>query len=73
MKPSVGRIVHYHIADTPQLTPKPVAAIITEVNNETHVSLAIFAPSGVLFARAVPYDEDGKLDTWRAPPYVPQT
>ena len=75
MKPSVGRVVHYQAYGTPggEYASVPRAAIITQVNADGTVGLAILNPTGVFFNQSVLYDAEGKPGTWRQPPYVPQS
>lgn len=83
--PSVGRIVHYVSHGSPVLadgtqryTSVRRAAIITAVpstlDDQAHISLAVFQPEGMYFNQAVPYAEpDGTGlvgGTWHWPERV---
>lgn len=46
IEPTVGRIVHYFLASTPD---KPHAAFLVGVNSERNVNLAVFNPDGSHF------------------------
>lgn len=46
MKPTVGRIVHYH-----DHSNEPLAAIITKVWSDTMVNLAVFSEGGTTYSR----------------------
>ncbi len=74
MTPSIGRIVHYQAHGSPDGThlPAPRAAIITEVVNETKISLCVMNPSGLFFNQGCILDEAEapKGGTWRWPPRV---
>lgn len=62
-KPSVGRIVHYHVEDCESL-----AAIITAVVDDEVVHLCVLAPDGMSFQKNVLFgDGDGR---WSWPPRV---
>ncbi|NGP62728.1 hypothetical protein FLT15_31675 [Paenibacillus thiaminolyticus] len=62
-KPSIGRIVHYHVEDC-----EPLAAIITAVVADKVVDLCVFAPDGISFQKNVLYGEDDARWSW--PPRV---
>ena len=51
MKPTIGRIVHYHPYGTPgdEYKPQPRAAIIAAVVNDDLVSVVVFNPAGLFF------------------------
>lgn len=51
MKPTIGRVVHYQRHGSPDGTHKsePSPAIITKVNEDGTVSLAVFNPTGMYF------------------------
>jgi hypothetical protein len=69
--PSIGRVVHYHSYGTPkgEYLPKPIAAIITQVNDDGTVGLCIFNPTGLFFNTNVPYDQSDTLPGhWSWPP-----
>ena len=84
MKPSVGRVVHYHSYGTPggEYKPEPRAAIITEIDGfyseETHefagtmpdVGLCVLNPTGMFFNRSVKYSAEPKPGCWSWPPRV---
>lgn len=84
MKPSIGRIVHYHSYGTPggEYLPEPRAAIITEVKEVDKslpgepdlkiqfVSLAVLNPTGIFFNTEVPYSVSPKPGHWSWPPRV---
>lgn len=68
VQPTVGRIVHYRASDV----DKPIAAIVTEINDDDTVGLTIFPPyvktytSVSYFVGAVKHgDEPGQ---WNWPP-----
>lgn len=54
MKPTIGRIVHYHSYGTPggEFT-KPRAAVVTAVNDNGTVDLFVMNPTGVFLNRNV--------------------
>ncbi len=72
MTPSVGRIVHYYVLDSPN------AAIIVDVATDSakaFVTLVVFGkgywgdePSS--FVRDVPFSETPKINHWTWPPRV---
>lgn len=65
MKPSVGRIVHYHAGGY------VLAAIVCYVHNDQVVNLAVFSLDGESVRRpSVKYSETGELGTWSWPPRV---
>lgn len=81
LKPSIGRVVHYHSYGTPngEYVPEPRAAIVTVVYDEPphladpdelHVGLAVLNPTGVHFNQLVPYSEVPKSGYWSWPPRV---
>ena len=49
MKPTIGRIVHYHDVDNGG--PAPMAAIVTFVHSDNMVNLAAFGHDGELQQR----------------------
>lgn len=73
-KPSVGRIVHYGYyqpwRDVEGEKLVAVAAIVTQVNEDGTVNLAIFLPSGGLPTTAsyVKQSETLEKDSWMWPP-----
>jgi hypothetical protein len=72
-KPSIGRIVHYKSHEAPKGQPDvrlTRAAVITEVESEDVVGLAVLNPTGAFFNRGVPYDASGTPGTWNWPPRV---
>ena len=70
--PSVGRVVHYQSFGTPggEYLPEPRAAIITEVQSEDLVGLAVLNPTGFFFNRDVKFSEEPKPGHWNWPPRV---
>lgn len=72
MKPTIGRIVHYQSYGTPggEYLPEPRAAIVTEVDGDGVVGLAVLNPTGMFFNRGVPYSETPKPGHWSWPPRV---
>lgn len=82
--PSVGRIVHYVArGSTDGVFPVTCrAAIVTEVEafspGHNGIGLAVLHPDGALFARDIPYDDQGPVDedgtprggTWHWPERV---
>ena len=76
-KPSVGRIVHFghpvydkDRQDSPVFA-EPWAAMITQVNADDTVHLAIFPPDGVARARQrVKFSPELNADNWSWPPRV---
>lgn len=72
MKPSIGRVVHYHSYGTPggEYLPEPRAAIITAVSDSTPVGLAVLNPTGMFFNTSVPFSEEPKPGHWSWPPRV---
>ena len=72
MKPSVGRIVHYHPGPTGS---EPEAAIVTRVHNDTCVNLVVFGeptkeggPDGIARLTSVVFGEGEGCWSW--PPRV---
>jgi hypothetical protein len=72
MKPTVGRVVHYHSYGTPggEYLPMDRAAMITAVNEDQTVDLCVLNPTGLFFNQGVAYSEDGKPGTWSWPTLV---
>lgn len=71
MKPTVGRIVHYHSYGTPggEYLPEPRAAIITACDPKGGVvSLAVLNPTGMFFNEMVPYSDEPRPGHWNWPP-----
>ncbi len=70
-KPTVGRMVHWvsqgHSLGTNSSTSTCRAAIVTEVKNDTTVSLAVFTTKGTLFYTEVVYDEGKAGASWHWP------
>jgi hypothetical protein len=55
MKPTVGRIVHFHPPFDSVANEQPkYAAIVTQVNDDGTLELATFGPSSLYFQRSVP-------------------
>lgn len=77
MKPSIGRIVHYHSYGTPggEFKPLPRAAIVAAVKLDpvgaetTEVDLVVLNPEGLFFNSAA-YSEEPKPGHWSWPPKV---
>lgn len=70
MKPSIGRIVHYHTFGTPggEYPSVQRAALVTEVSPSGHqASLAVFNPTGLFFPQGVPFSEEPKPGHWNWP------
>lgn len=65
--PSTCRMVHFTAGDG---NVGPYAAIITAVNADGTVELATFGRNSLYFQHGVPYDGDGRANTWRWPPRV---
>ena len=55
MKPTIGRIVHYHSYGTPggEFKSEPRAAVITAVNPDGTLDLFVMNPTGVFLNRNV--------------------
>lgn len=55
MKPTIGRIVHYHSYGTPggEFNSEPRAAIVTAVNDDGTIDLCAINPTGFFFNRGV--------------------
>lgn len=78
MKPSVGRIVHYVSHGTPPrddgsqaYTSENRAAIVTQVNEDGTVGLAVLNPTGLFFHESVMADfEENHPGTWHWPARV---
>lgn len=79
MKPSVGRIVHYVSYGTPGGEYPSVcrAAVITEVQSDTNISLCVLNPTGQFFNTHVSYSEENtdnvttfRPGTWHWPERV---
>ncbi len=74
MTPSIGRIVHYQAHGSPDGTHKPAprAAVITEVTDDSTVSLCVLNPTGFFFNLGCKLDESEtpKGGSWRWPPRV---
>lgn len=70
MKPTIGRIVHYYPKNIRvNQTPKPVAAIITNIQQDGNVGLTLFKPGEVDHRLNVQYSEDpAVLPRWCWPP-----
>lgn len=73
MKPSLGRILHYHDADM----DKVLAGIVSRVNDDGSFDLTVFYPSGGTSARFSLTERDVATDTnnskpeqWFWPPRV---
>ncbi len=70
-RPSVGRIVHYvgmgHSLGTNASTSTCRPAIITEVKNDTTVSIAAFSTKALSFYDNLPQDEGKSGGTWHWP------
>lgn len=73
MKPSIGRIVHYVSYGSPGgefPAQECRAAIVTEVETDTFIGLAVYNPSGLWFNRHIPYDELHAPGSWHGPERV---
>ncbi len=70
-KPTVGRVVHYvsqgHSLGINGSTSTCRAAIVTEVKNDTMVSLAVFTTRGTLFYTDLTLDTGNAAATWHWP------
>ncbi len=66
MTPTVGRVVYYKSYGTPngEYKPEDRAAIITVVNSETNVGLAVLNPTGMFFNTSVEQGENGGQWDW---------
>lgn len=68
-KPTVVRAVHYvsagHSLGVYNSTCR--AAMVTDVKDDTTVSVTVFAPHGVFFYEDVTYDEGKAGGTWHWP------
>jgi len=72
-KPTVGRIVHYVSYGTPkgEFTSQHRAAIVTQVNADGTLSLAVLNPTGLFFDLAVMGDDtENQGGTWHWPEIV---
>lgn len=69
-KPSVGRIVHYQAYGTPggEYKSVPRAAVVTQVNDDGTIGLAILNPTGMFFNPTIAYSEEPKPGCWNWPP-----
>lgn len=76
MKPSIGRIAHYHSELTTGEASRPFAAIVADVNEDDSVNLFLIDHSGSASAvngggiEGVPYSETPKPGHWSWPPRV---
>ena len=76
MKPTVGRIVHYHSYGTPggEFKPEPRAAVVSEVNPDdpTLIGVVVLNPTGLFFNRNVKQapDDAPVPGCWTWPPRV---
>ncbi len=73
MRPSIGRIVHCVSYGSPggELPAQECrAAIVTEVETNEYVGLAVYNPTGLWFNRRVRYDEGRAPGTWHWPERV---
>jgi hypothetical protein len=67
MKPTIGRVVHFHEPE-PDGSTIERAAIITAVNDEIQVSLTVFPPTALPYAHAhVTQGGPGQPFTWSWP------
>lgn len=75
MQPTVGRIVHYVSYGTPggEYTKECRAAVVTEVESDNLVSLAVLNPTGMFFNAGVTNDDGSKPTggTWHWPERAP--
>lgn len=72
--PSVSKVVHYVSYGSPggEFPARECrASIITEVESETVVGIAVFNPLGIWFNRHVQLDEEKAAGTWHWPEFVP--
>ena len=69
MKPTVGRIVHYHSYGTPggEFKSAPRAAVIAEVFDDDECAVVVFNPGGLFFNRCK-YSADPTPGCWSWPP-----
>lgn len=67
--PKVGNIVHYTSYGTPkgEFTSQCRAAVVTEVDSDAIVGLAILNPTGAFFNVGVPHSEKKSGGTWHWP------
>jgi hypothetical protein len=73
MQPTVGRIVHYVSYGTPggEYTSQCRAAVVTEVNPDGAVGLAVLNPTGMFFNQGVMADfTENQGGTWHWPEQV---
>lgn len=70
MEPTIGRIVHYGIADVQDGVPTIVAipAMITKVNSDGTVALTLFDVTDVGWCYSAPHSETLKEKHWMWPP-----
>lgn len=68
--PYVGQTVHYQSYGTlnGEYLPEPRAAIVTEVEDDGTVGLAVLNPSGLFFQRRLPHAEEPTPGHWN---YIP--
>ena len=71
MKPTIGRIVHYHSYGTPggEFKPEPRAAVVAAVHEDEEVSVVVLNPSGLFFNKAKHAPDDKPTPGhWNWPP-----
>lgn len=70
--PLIGRVVFYQAFGTPggEYQSVPRAAIITQVNEDGTVGLAILNPLGLFFNPSVHFSDPPKAGCWSWPPIV---
>lgn len=68
MKPSIGRVVHYRSRGSADgvFGAKCRAAVITEVDTDGFVSLAVLNPTGLFFDPMVAHRPDSRPGSWHA-------
>ena len=76
MKPTVGRIVHYHAYGTPggEFKPAPRAAVVTDVYDEEgdEIGVCVLNPQGIFFNRVKHAENDQPTPgRWNWPPRSP--
>ena len=64
--PFIAQMVHYQSYGTPagEYLSEPRAAIVTEVEEDGAVGLAVLNPSGLFFQRRIPHAEEPTPGHW---------
>ena len=71
MKPTVGRIVHYHNEDADGFLELYAAIVTKVINFETYVHLCVLDYNGLAFVQNVRYSEQPEMGCWSCPPREP--